>query len=92
MENRTKILFLILLLFLSCREEYFLVKNNIQLEKIKEIINDLDWKITNIDTFWNIDGKNILKYRIMYKSHNIKRNERDSLIIRIKKAFNIEDY
>lgn len=83
-----KFLLFIFLFFLGCQEEYFLVKNIEQLEGVKKIIKDLDWEITDIDTFWSLDGKSA-KYRIMYKP-NGKKITQDSLTERIRKIFELE--
>jgi len=91
MGNYIKI-FLFLLLFISCKKEYFLVRNDSQLERVKDKITDLNWKISDIDTFWNIDGKSILKYRIIYRPKKATPHEIDSLMVEIKNTFNLNDH
>lgn len=89
MENRIKIFLLILIFFfLFCKEEYFLVDNSVQLKEVKKTINDFNWKITAIDTFWNLDGLSILRYRITFKPGKSS----DSLIYDIKQRFQLNDY
>ena len=67
------------LLFLGC-EEYYLAETELQLKTAKKVITDLDFKITSIDTFWNLRGDAVLKYRINYR-RGLKNNfDVDSLV------------
>lgn len=91
MGNHIKI-FLFLLLFISCKKEFLLVSDDIQLEEVKGVITNLNWKVTKIDTFWNIDGKSILKYRITCKPKKATPHEIDSLMVEIKNTFNLKDH
>lgn len=84
-----KLLILLLLLFTSCNEEYFLVRNDAQLEGVKKLINGMEWELIDIDTFWNINGKDILKYRITYKPSGSKHNK-EMLIEEIKRIFELD--
>ncbi len=78
---------LLLLLFISCKEDFFLVENELQLKRVTDAISYLDWEITKIDTFWNLDGKSILRYRVTCKPNKMSQHEVDSLIIIIKYTF-----
>ena len=88
MGNKLIIIF-ILLFFISCNEEYFLVQNEAQLEGIQRLIEGMEWELVDIDTFWNIDRKNILKYRITYKPSGAKCNK-ELLIEEIKRIFELD--
>ena len=62
-----KLFVLFILLFVACEEEYLLVSTATQLNRATTTLNRLDLEITNIDTFWNLDGSDVLRYRIDYR-------------------------
>jgi len=63
--SKLKKLLFLLFIFLNC-QQYYIAQNDDQFEMAKKIIKDLDLKIVKIDTFWNLENNNILKYRITY--------------------------
>lgn len=59
-------LVLIMLIFVSC-ENYFIAESSWTLESVKKTIVKLDYEIVKVDTFWNLQGDSILRYRITYR-------------------------